>query len=139
MKFTITCNEEQLRLIAYALEDWHRFLSGECELNYATGLIESMDERIKCRDVLNKQVRPLVVSGLGPNASYPWNGGGCPNEGQRKAIAMSYGIYRQIHHFFANRREDNNWSVYKSPTLTCNDQGPLIEIEEAPKNALKKK
>lgn len=133
MKYTITCNEEQLWLIAHALEDWHRFLSGECELRYATGLIEPMDGRRKCRDVLNKQVRPLVVSELGPNASYPWNGGGCPNEEQRKAIAMSYGIYRQIRHFFTNRRKDNNWSVYNSPTPTCNDQGPLIEIEETQK------
>jgi len=73
-----------------------------------------------------------VVSDLGPNASYPWNGGGCPNEEQRKAIAMSYGIYRQIRHFFADRRKVN-WSVYKSPTLTCNDQGLLIKIEEAKK------
>jgi hypothetical protein len=132
MKYTITCNEEQLWLIAHALEDWHRFLSGECELRYATGLIESLGEREKCRNVLNEQVRPLVVSDLGSDAPYPWNGDGCLNEEQRKAIAMSYGIYRQIRHFFADRRKVN-WSVYKAPTLTCNDQGPLIKVEEVKK------
>ena len=121
--YTITCSEEQLRLIANAVEDWHRFLAGQCEMANATSMTDNYHELY---DILTKQVEPLV-------ASYGWDGGTCPNKFQRKAIAMSYGIYRQILHFFAMQRKDNEWDVYKSPTLTCDEQGGLIKIEQIKK------
>ena len=125
-KFTITCSEEQLRLIANAVEDWSRFLSGQCEMHNATLMLENHRELY---EELNKNVHPLVTPLLPRNASYGWNGGNCPNEHQKKAIAMSYGIYRQILHFFAMQKKDNNWNVYRSETLTCPEQGELIKIE----------
>jgi len=129
--YTITCTEEQLRLIADAVEDWHRFLAGQREMNNATSMLENYHELY---DILTKQVEPLVVPELalkyGHGASYGWNGMTCPNKYQRKAIAMSYGIYRQILHFFAMQRKDNEFDVYKSPTLTCDDNGGLIKIQE---------
>ena len=130
-KFQITCTEEQLRLISRAVEDWSRFLSGQCEMTNATSLLDNHHELY---DVLTKQVEPLIVPELylkyGGGASYGWNGGGCPNEYQRKAIAMSYGVYREILHFFAKQLPDDHWNVYKSPTLTCPEQGGLIQIKE---------
>lgn len=127
-KYTITCTEEQLRMIANAVEDWHRFLAGQCELTNATSMLENY--HALC-EVLNMRVRPLVVPKLyGRGASYCWDGRSCPNVHQRKAIAMSYGIYRQILHFFATQRPSNSWDVYQSPTLTCEAQGGLIEIKE---------
>ena len=85
-------------------------------------------------EALNKDIRPMVVPELdkkyGRGASYGWDGSTCPNEHQRKAIAMSYGIYRQILHFFSLQRKDNEWDVHKSPTLTCDEQGGLIKIQE---------
>lgn len=130
-QYTITCNEEQLRLIESAVEDWGRFLSGQCELHNATSMIRPSDAYRECVDILEKQVRPLVVPELiYPGSSYSWDGGDCPNEHQRKAIAMSYGIYRQILHFFAKQRDDGSWNAYTSPTLTCEEQGPLIQIEQ---------
>ena len=128
-KYTITCTEEQLRMIADAVEDWHRFLAGQCELSNATSMLDGYHELC---EALDKHVRPLVVPELyGRGSSYNWSGSACPNKYQRKAIAMSYGIYRQIRHFFATRGPKNHWDVYQSPTLTCDEQGGLIQIEEA--------
>ena len=129
-QYTITLSEEHLRLIANAVEDWSRFLSGQCELHNATSLIADIDNYKKVQDVLFKQVHPCVTPELPLNASYGWDGQHCPNDHQRKAIAMSYGIYRQILHFFALRCKDNDWNVYKSSTLTCEEQGGLIQIKE---------
>lgn len=133
-QYTITCNEEQLRLIAHAVEDWTRFLSGQCELFNATCMVEPIESMHRVREILNEEVRPYIVPELnemyGRGASYGWNGGGCPNDYQRKSMAMGYGIYRQILHFFATQRKDNDWNVYKSETLTCPEQGPLIQIKQ---------
>ena len=127
-KYTITCTEEQLRLIASAVEDWHRFLAGQCELSNATSMLKNYHDLY---EKLNKEVRPLVVPELyGRGASYGWDGRMCPNKHQRKAIAMSYGIYREVLHFFAKQKPANIWDVYQSPTLTCEEQGGLIEIKE---------
>lgn len=130
-KYQITCTKEQLSLIARAVEDWSRFLSGQCEMTNATSMLENYHDLC---DALSKYVEPLVVPELcikyGRGASYGWSGGSCPNEYQRKAIAMSYGIYRQILHFFAKQLPDDHWNVYKFSTLTCKDQGGLIQIKE---------
>ena len=128
-RYTITCSEEQLRLISAALEDYHRFLAGECSLEHATSVISPLEKMREARRILDEQVRPFVVPGLShPGASYDWAGSNCPNEGQRQQIAMSYGIYREILHFFAVER-GRKGSVYYHPTLTCEEQGPLIHIE----------
>lgn len=136
-RYTITCTEEQLRLISQAVEDWHRFLAGECELLHATSFVEPSSNMHEVQEILNNRVRPYIVPELATyyGSAYKWNGGNCPNEWQRKAIAMSYGIYRQILHFFALKRakEDNkllDWNTYTSATLQCEEQGPLIQIKE---------
>ena len=133
-QYTITCNEEQLKLIAHAVEDWARFLAGQCELDHATSMVEPTEDMHKVREILDTEIRPFIVPELvkkyGKGASYSWNGGDCPNDCQRKNIAMGYGIYRQILHFFAAQRKDNPWNVYNSPTLTCKEQGPLIQIKQ---------
>lgn len=123
-KYQITCTEEQLRLIANAEEDWHRFLGGQTELWNAVSLLENYHE---LREKL-EQLQPLVTPHLGRGSSYGWNGGNCPNKHQRKAIAMSYGIYREILHFLTVRSGHRN--VYSSETLTCQEQGGLITIKE---------
>jgi hypothetical protein len=126
-KYQIECTEEQLRLIMNAVEDWHRFISGQCELDNATCFVEDVHE---VRRILNEQVRPHIVPKL-PHigSSYGWSGSTCPNKHQKKMIAMSYGIWRQIAHFFALQRKDNDWDVYRSDTLTCPEQGGLITIK----------
>ena len=128
-KYTITCTEEQLRLIAHAVEDWHRFLSGQCELSNATSYINDAHTMHECQDALRQYIRHYVVPELPhPFSSYGWSGGECPNKHQRHAIAQSYGIYRQILHFFAVSKGHDN--VYTSDTLTCDDSIPLIEVKE---------
>lgn len=126
-KFTITCTEEQLRLVANAVEDWSRFLCGQCEMENAASLLDTYRE---LKDKLHDEVHPLVAPELPLNASYGWSGGDCANKHQKKAIAMSYGIYREIRHFFALRNNSDSWNVYRGETLRCEEQGPLIQIEE---------
>lgn len=127
--YQITLNEEQLRLMCAAVEDWHRFLAGQCEMSNATAYIENTHE---ARESLQKYVRPYIVPELPhPGSAYKWNGGSCPNKYQRKAIAMSYMLYREpIHFLTVNAEEKMDWNVYNSDTLTCHEQGPLIKIEE---------
>lgn len=128
-KYTLTCTGEQMMVICSAVEDWHRFLAGQCEMANATAMCEKMHD---VQDILNNEVRPFIVPALKYNrgAAYGWSGSGCPNDYQRKMIAMSYGIYRQILHFNA-LQNPNGYNVYQSETLTCEEQGGLIEIKEA--------
>lgn len=129
-KYTITCTEEQLRLIAFAMEDWHRFIAGECRMFNATCYIKPAEDMHYVRDEMENLVHPYLTPMLGIGSSYKWDGGTCPNEHQRRDIAMSYGIYRQIQHFFALQHPENTWNTLLSETLTCEEQGPLIQIEE---------
>lgn len=128
-KYRITLTEEQLRLMCDAVEDWHRFLAGQCEMSNATSYIHDTHA---AREALQKHVRPYIVPELPhPNSSYGWSGGNCPNEHQRKAIAMSYMLYREPVHFLTvNAEQKMDWNVYNGETLTCPEQGPLITIEE---------
>ena len=125
--YKVTLTESQLRLVAEAVEDWHRFLAGQCELWQATSLLPNYKQVV---EALEKHIKPLVTPELPQNASYSWDGGTCHNEHQRKARAMSYGIYREIYHYFANHLPKSYWNCYQSKTLRCEEQGPLIKIEE---------
>lgn len=127
-KFRITVSESQLWMIADCVEDIHRFMAGQTELYNCTSMLDDMHE---VHDVL-KEAYPYVVPALllkhGRGAGYPWSGGSCPNEFQRRFIASSYYLYREIRHFDAVRRGVDN--VYRGSTLRCEDSGMPIVIEE---------
>lgn len=129
-KYQITLNERQLRLISFCVEDIHRFIGGQMELSNCTSILNNSHE---IADRL-KECYPLVVPELaskyGRGASYGWNGGSCPNENQRKFLAETYYLYREILHFLTKKNSNNDWNVYNSPTLTCEDSGEPIEIKE---------
>lgn len=123
-KFQITVNEHQLRLIADCLEDISRFMSGQMELWHATS---NLDTYRQLADKL-EELKPLVTPNLEQNASYGWTGGDCPNERQKKLIAETYYLYRTMLYYI--HKNDDNWNVYTSPTLRCEDSGEEIEIKE---------
>lgn len=129
-KYKVTLNEHQLRLIIDCVEDIHRFMSGQVELSNATSMLDNMHE---VQDKL-KEVYPLVVPELyrqyGMNSSYGWNGGSCPNKHQKKFLAETYYIYRELLHQLTIRKKNNEWNVYNSPTLRCDDSGEPIIVEE---------
>lgn len=128
-RYQITMTESQMRMIACAVEDWTRFLSGQCEMWNATSMLDNYQDLREAMEPLQKLVAPELYSEHGSiYASYGWNGGNCPNENQRKTIAKSYGIYREILHHLAI---ENNWdNVYSGSTLTCKDSVPLIKIKK---------
>ena len=122
-KYRITLTKEQLILIANCVEDCHRFACGETDLHNTISRIESIDIRLELKKrlwILPRFINPE----LPPNASYDWAGNGCKDEHQRKFIAKTYAIYREILHKVVNN------GVYKYPTLTCEEGGELPIIEE---------
>ena len=121
-KYTITLNEEQLMLVSSCVEDIHRFLCGDTELCNTIAALGSWRE---LRGKL-KELQPLVTSGLYPGQSYDWAGNGCPDEAQRRMIAQTYYLYREMRHQYTLANNHNN--VYTSPTLTCEDSGEPIRI-----------
>ena len=123
-KYTITLNEEQLMLVSSCVEDIHRFLCGDTDLSNATSVLD-----VKDRNVLQKrleQLKPLITPGLLLYQEYDWAGNGCPNEAQRRTIAQTYYLYREMLHQYT--LANNHKNVYSSPTLTCKDSGEPIRI-----------
>ena len=128
IKWRIELTEHQLRLIANCVEDCHRFIGGQMELSNSTVCLEHYSEL--CDELIKLQ--PLVTPRLGRGSSYGWNGGSCPNEDQRKFLAETYYLYREILHQIAldeAKYEDIGWNVYLGETLTCNDSGETIKVE----------
>lgn len=74
-----------------------------------------------------QDLQPLVTPGLGRGASYDRRGSGCPNEEQRKFIAQSYYLYREIYH--QHNLAEGIDNVYTSETLRCADSGETIQVK----------
>lgn len=127
-KFRITVSESQLWMIADCVEDCSRFMAGQTELYNCTSMLDDMHETHEALKNSYPYVVPALAFKHGRGAYYPWNGGGCPNKHQRKFIAASYYLYREIRHFDAIRRNVDN--VYRGTTLRCADSGMPILIEE---------
>ena len=123
-KFRITVSESQLRMIANCVEDCSRFMAGDLELHNCTSKLNSYCELHEEMKRLQHHVTPHLSRG----ANYDWAGNHCPDEVQRKFIAASYYLYREIRHFDAIRRNVDN--VYRGTTLCCADSGMPILIEE---------
>lgn len=128
-KYRITLSERQLHLIINCVEDIHRFMGGQAELDNCTAILKNSCE---VREAL-REVSPLVVPELyrkyGKNASYGWNGGSCPNEHQKKFLAETYYIYRELRHQLTIRNTED-YNVYHSETLRCENSGEPIKLEE---------
>lgn len=78
------------------------------------------------------KLQPLVTPLLGRGASYGWSGGSCPNENQRKFLAETYYLYREIYHQMTiedAKHNDIGWNVYLGETLTCDESGEPIKVE----------
>jgi hypothetical protein len=129
-KYRITLSERQLYRVINCVEDIHRFMGGQVELENCTALLENGH---KVQEIL-RDAHPFVVPELyrqyGFNASYGWNGGSCPNPHQKKFLAETYYIYRELRHQLTQMRNSGEYNVYNSPTLTCEDSGEPIMLEE---------
>ena len=127
-KWRIELTEHQLRLLANCVEDCHRFIGGQMELSNSTACLE---HHLELSEELGK-LQPLVTPRLECGASYGWNGGACPNDNQRKFLAETYYLYREIYHQVTlddAKHRYMDWNVYLGETLTCNDSGETIKVE----------
>lgn len=103
-----------MMLIADCVEDIHRFLAGRTELWHTTSVLDNAhDVRYKMAEMAK-----VVTPELGRN--------GCPNEHQRKMIAQTYYLYREMLHQYTIANKHKN--VYSSKTLRCEDSGEPIKI-----------
>lgn len=127
-KWRIELTEHQLMLMAKCVEDCSRFIGGQMELSNSTNCLKHschLGEELS-------RLQPFVTPELGCGASYGWNGGSCPDENQRKFIAETYYLYREIYHQVTleeAKDEDMGWNVYLGETLTCKDSGEPIKVE----------
>ena len=127
-KWRIELTEHQLLLMAQCVEDCHRFIGGQMELSNSTACLTHHLDLSKELDKL----QPLVTPNLGRGASYGWNGGSCPNYNQRRFLAETYYLYREIYHKITldvAKYVDMNWNVYLDDTLTCDESGEPIKVE----------
>jgi hypothetical protein len=130
-KYRITLSERQLYRVIECVEDIHRFIGGQVEMYNATCMLDNMHE---LHNKMRKEIYPLVVPELyrqhGFNASYGWDGSTCPNKHQKKFLAETYYLYRELLHQLTLMRNSGEYNVYNSPTLTCEDSGEPIMLEE---------
>ena len=127
-KWRIEVTEHQLRLMAQCVEDCHRFIGGQMELSNSTACLKHYSE---LSEELGK-LQPLVTPLLGRGAYYGWDGGYCPDDNQRKFLAETYYLYREIYHQLtleAAKHKDMWWNVYLGETLTCDESGEPIKVE----------
>ena len=129
-KWKIELTGHQLMLMARCVEDCCRFLTGETELSNSTCCLKHYSQ---LKEKL-LELQPLVTPELSYGASYGWNGGSCPDENQRKFIAETYYLYREIYHQVTldeakSKDMDMSWNVYYGDTLTCKDSGEPIKVE----------
>ena len=127
-KWRIELTENQLRLMAQCVEDCHRFIGGQMELSNSTAFLKHYRE---LSEELGK-LQPLVTPLLGRGASYGWDGGYCPDDNQRKFLAETYYLYREIYHQLtleAAKHKDMWCNVYLGETLTCDESGEPIKVE----------
>ena len=127
-KWRIELTEHQLRLMAQCIEDCHRFIGGQMELSNSTSCLT---HHLKLGEELGK-LQQFVAPNLGRGASYGWSGGSCPNENQRKFLAETYYLYREIYHKMTIEDAKHNdicWNVYLGETLTCDESGEPIKVE----------
>ena len=127
-KWRIELTEHQLRLMAQCVEDCHRFIGGQMELSNSTSCLEHHLELSDELCKLQKLVTPLLERG----EDYGWDGGYCPYDYQRKFIAETYYLYREIYHQITldeAKYEDTDWNVYLGETLTCDESGEPIKVE----------
>ena len=128
-KWRIELTEHQLRLIANCVEDCHRFIGGQMELSNSTACLKHGRHLGEILDTL----QPFVTPELGRRAAYSWDGGTCPDKNQRKFIAETYYLYREIYHQLtleAAKHKDMGYNVYLGETLTCNESGEPIKVEK---------
>ena len=127
-KWRLELTEHQLRLLANCVEDCHRFIGGQMELSNSTSCLT---HHLELSEELGK-LQKFVAPNLGRGASYGWDGGSCPDDSQRKFIAETYYLYREIYHQMTiedAKHKDIGWNVYLGETLTCNDSGEPIKVE----------
>ena len=127
-KWRIELTEHQLRLMAQCIEDCHRFIGGQMELSNSTSCLT---HHLELSEELGK-LQQFVAPNLGRGASYGWSVGSCQNENQRKFLAETYYLYREIYHQMTiedAKHKDIGWNVYLGETLTCDESGEPIKVE----------
>jgi len=121
--YTITASEEQLKLIAFCIEDISRFASGQHEMNHT---LLSMAGDYPCEDIFNKiriaqqhlkKAKEVLLPELGVNESKNYNA--------TDFIGNTYHIYKTIQYELEKAKKE----YHISKPLKSGDLG-IIKIEK---------
>lgn len=126
--YQITLTEKQLCVMIEALEDWHRFVCGQCTMYNATSYLPTK-QMCEAQEILQRQVERAMFPELPVNASYSWNGGHKDNPSMSEVAAITYMLYRGLRHQLGNIKGTNS-GVYNSETLTDDQQGRMITLKK---------
>lgn len=119
-KYRIELTEHQLVLMAHCVEDCHRFIAGQTELDHSVSCLPD-----------RKEIRSRLSGLRSLTGEYDWAGNGCPNEGQKRFIQESYYLYREIYHQLATDKakpEAMGANVYLGETLRSSGSGEPISV-----------
>jgi hypothetical protein len=125
-RYRLEVSEEQLRMIINCVEDCHRFMGGQMELQNTTSVLEHW--RTVQQEL--REIKPLITPNLYPNQNYDLAGNGCENKNQKKFLQATYYLYRELLHQWTLMQDADDWNVYNSPTLRCEGSGEKIKLEE---------
>lgn len=111
--YTIEFTEKQLLLLINCVEDIHRFIGGEADLNHTLDSfdIPNKNEVKKLFKDIQRKMNPQLL----PNERYSYNGIHAPTQEQKDLLANTYQLYREMRHFIAVANKFDN--VYTAETL----------------------
>ena len=114
-KWLLELTEGQYRCIVRGMEYYHRMMSGQVDV--VDGVCEHRISR-STEIALKNEMFPELALG----ESYGWNGGQ-KSKYFDKESAISYQIYREMEHQWANDKDYNN--VYTTGTLHSGKAEPI--------------
>ena len=127
-RYRVELTETQLRTVAHAVEDWHRFLCGDCTMAHARASMDGMDGGKPLTFALHDVERHINPE-LDDWKCYDWAGSHCPRPHQKAAIEVSYYAYRQLLHRLAILSGDARPGYLIDPPMRSSGQGPEISVE----------
>lgn len=139
-EYTLTCNKDQLRLIADALEMQSRMICGQIEETFLPPLRDRVFKMISNKDENYHNKRDEVDKSLNKIKSILWpelNGHAHYGVGHDGKADLGYEMYKEILHQFEKERqkgceesgEEYYWNVHSSSNVLKLTDNPTIKIE----------
>jgi len=130
MKYTITLNEDQMRLIAECLEEHSRMMSGQLDHKYIPAIQKAMrkelsyDKYIHNResvDLYLREIKKLIWKDLNVNANY--------GIGYSEESDLCYDMYKEIKHTFEKEEQEECFKKNKKYFSNVHSSEPSLHTK----------